>query len=288
MTSFLDNVSVLVLTFNEAQNIGRTLDALTQFPEIIVLDSGSTDDTVAIVARYANARLVTRPFDSHAAQWSYGLTACGISRPWVLALDADYVLPARLVDEIAVLEDDGITAGFRVGFRYCIHGRPLSATLYPAIVALYRRQLSRYVQHGHTQRVIVDGPVKTLHCGIDHDDRKPLSRWLASQQNYAKLEADHICATTPDALRRNDRIRLMGWPAPIALFLYTLLVKRCLLDGWPGWLYVLQRTLAETMIALEIVDRRLRGRVAGGFGQGGDTPCKDESTPKLMAPMLNK
>ena len=50
----------------------------------------------------------------------------------------------------------------------------------------------------------------------------------------------------------------MAWPAPILVFLYTLITKRCVLDGWAGWLYVLQRTLAETMIALEIVDRRLR------------------------------
>ena len=51
----------------------------------------------------------------------------------------------------------------------------------------------------------------------------------------------------------------MGWPAPILVFLYTLVWKRCILDGWAGWLYVLQRTLAEVMLALEIVDRRLRG-----------------------------
>ena len=42
------------------------------------------------------------------------------------------------------------------------------------------------------------------------------------------------------------------------LFLYTLIAKGCILDGWPGWLYVLQRTLAETMVAIELVDRRLR------------------------------
>ena len=50
----------------------------------------------------------------------------------------------------------------------------------------------------------------------------------------------------------------MAWPSPILVFLYTLLAKGCILDGWPGWFYVLQRTLAETMIAIELVDRRLR------------------------------
>jgi hypothetical protein len=55
-------------------------------------------------------------------------------------------------------------------------------------------------------------------------------------------------------------VRLLGWPAPILVFLYTLIIKRCALDGWAGWLYVLQRTFAEIALALEIVDRRMRSR----------------------------
>jgi hypothetical protein len=52
----------------------------------------------------------------------------------------------------------------------------------------------------------------------------------------------------------------MGWPAPILVFFYTLIVKRCALDGWAGWLYVLQRTFAEVALAMEIVDRHVRSR----------------------------
>ena len=53
----------------------------------------------------------------------------------------------------------------------------------------------------------------------------------------------------------------MGWPAPFLTFFYALLVKGCLLDGWPGWYFSLQRVLAEVIIALELIDRRLRRRV---------------------------
>ena len=61
------------------------------------------------------------------------------------------------------------------------------------------------------------------------------------------------------SLKRTDRIRRVGWCAPFLVFVYTLIFKGCLLDGWPGWYYALQRLLAETLIALEIADRRLRG-----------------------------
>ena len=48
----------------------------------------------------------------------------------------------------------------------------------------------------------------------------------------------------------------MGWPAPFAALLHVLFFKRCILDGWPGWYYALQRLFAETLLALEILDRR--------------------------------
>ena len=55
----------------------------------------------------------------------------------------------------------------------------------------------------------------------------------------------------------SDRLRRMAWPAPIVVFFYVLVIKGCLLDGWPGWFYALQRGVAECMIALELIDRRL-------------------------------
>ena len=169
--SFLDKISVLILTYNEAPNIRRTLDALSGFSDVVVLDSGSNDGTIELLGDYANVRYLTRPFDTHAAQWSHGLTSCGIDRPWVLALDADYILSSALVDEIASLSPGTSISGYRVGFRYCVFGRPLSATLYPPVIALYRRERAHYVQEGHTQRVVVDGTVEDLK-GI-HRSRRP-------------------------------------------------------------------------------------------------------------------
>jgi glycosyltransferase involved in cell wall biosynthesis len=256
--SFLDKISVIILTSNEAQNIARTLDALSRFSEIVIVDSGSIDETVEIVGRFANTRVVTRTFDSHARQWNHGLTSSGIRRPWILALDADYVVSSALVDEIAALQPESVVAGYRVPFRYCVCGRTLSASLYPPALALYRREQAKYIQQGHTQRALVNGSVRQLKAYICHDDRKPFARWIAAQQRYAKLEADYLTSAQQGELRLVDRLRLMAVPVPFLVFLYTLFVKRCLFDGWPGWLYVLQRTLAETMIAAEIIEKRLR------------------------------
>ena len=79
---------------------------------------------------------------------------------------------------------------------------------------------------------------------------------LTSQQSYARLEADYLLKADQDTMSASDRLRRMAWPAPIVVFFYVLVIKGCLLDGWPGWFYALQRVLAECMIALELIDRR--------------------------------
>ena len=232
--SFLDQIDRTLLSYNRPSNISRTLEALRYFPQVIVVDSGSTDGTADIVVGFPNTRLVTRAFDNHASQWTYGLTECGLGRPWVLALDADYLVPLALIEEMSRLTPSDAVAGYKTSFRYCIKGAPLSTTLYTPAVTLYRRERARYVQAGHTQRVVVEGDVIELQAKIDHDDRKPLARWLSSQQRYAKLEAEHLLQAPPDTLRPTDRVRLTGWAGPPLVFFYSLFWKRCIFDGGPG------------------------------------------------------
>ena len=252
--SFLDKVGVLILTFNEAPNIGRTLDALAAFPEVTVLDSGSTDDTLAIVGRYPNVRVCHRPFDNHSAQWNHGLAACGLQREWVLALDADYVLPADLVREMAALAPGSDVAGYSTAFTFWILGKPLSRSLYPPVTTLYRRAGAHYEQDGHTQRITLGGTVLSLTGRIAHDDRKPLARWLAAQDRYARLECDLLLSKPWSALTWRDRLRRMKFITPWLVPLYCLTVGRGLLDGRAGLYYALQRGVAEAVLSLKLLE----------------------------------
>jgi len=178
----------------------------------------------------------------------------------VLSLDADYELSEALLMEMESLVPPQEVAGYRVPFVYRIHGKPLRGTLYPPRVVLYRRDQAIYRKQGHGHRVSVDGEIRALRGVIYHDDRKPISRWFSAQQRYAREEAAYLLATPRHQLGRVDRIRLAAWPAPVAVLLYTLLIKGCILDGWAGWYYALQRMLAETLMAIEILDRRVHRR----------------------------
>jgi glycosyltransferase involved in cell wall biosynthesis len=254
-TPVFDQITPLIITYNEAPNIGRTLEKLQWAQRIVVIDSGSTDGTIEILRGYPYVDVIQRAFVDAASQCNYGLTH--VATPWVLSLDADYELSDQLIDELRSLAPSGRVVGYRAHFVYRVHGRALRGTLYPPRVVLYQKNGASYRQEGHTQRVVIDGDVLPLTGVIYHDDRKSLERWLLSQRRYAREEAIYLLCARPGSLRRTDKVRLMGWPAPLGVFFFALFVKGCIFDGWPGWYYVLQRVIAEALIALEIIERRL-------------------------------
>jgi glycosyltransferase involved in cell wall biosynthesis len=257
-----DQITPLILTYNEAPNIGRTLERLRWARDIVVVDSFSDDETLKIVSRFPQVRMFQRKFDNHGAQWSFGLNETGIATDWVLALDADFVLSPELVDEIGSLKPASGTRGYQAGFTYCVKGRPLRSGLLRAQTVLYRKSFAAYAQDGHTQRLLLQGKVETLRSRILHDDRKPLSRWFASQSRYMSLEAKKLLASEPGSLGRADRIRRWRVIAPLAVLFSCLIARGGVLDGWPGFYYAFQRMLAELLLSLYLIecDLNLRGR----------------------------
>ena len=252
----LDQITPLILTYNEAPNIARTLESLRWASEIVVLDSYSTDDTAQIATTFPNVRVVRRAFDCHRNQWDFGLNETGIATQWVLALDADYIITADLVSELRSLEPAAETDGYRASFIYCIAGKRLHSGVYPPVTVLYRAADANYIQDGHTQRVSLKGRIDNLRSPILHDDRKTLSRWFESQKRYTKLEAQKLRAANPAELSFIDRMR--RWPLvvpPLALF-YCLVVRAGIFDGWAGFYYAFQRTVAELMLSLYLIENR--------------------------------
>src|ERR1041384_386635 len=106
-----NEVTVLILTFNEAPNIGRALERLSWAKEILIIDSGSTDGTlISAQAAHPNVKVVTRPFDSFAGQCNFGLER--ITTEWVLSMDADYILSPEFISELARLDPAAVGAGY--------------------------------------------------------------------------------------------------------------------------------------------------------------------------------
>jgi|SRR2546421_5479954 len=253
----LDQITPIILTYNEAPNIGRTLERLAWARDIVVVDSFSDDETLGIVSSFSQARIYQRSFDNFAAQWNFALNQTGIETEWVLGLDADLVLTPESIDKLKSLQPPRDTHGYRAPITYCVAGKALRYSLLPPLMVLYRRNAARYSADAHTYRVELAGDVGMLHAPILHDDRKPLRRWFQSQQQYMELEASKILTATPNKLNFADRIRRLRIVAPLAVFCYCL-IKGGVLDGWAGLYYAMQRSVAELLLSLYLLEHDLQ------------------------------
>ena len=265
----LDQITPVILTYNEAPNIERTLDRLGWARDIVVVDSFSDDETLALVSRTPRARVFQREFDSLANQWNFALDETGITSEWVLALDADYVLTPEMVEELKSLSPEPNIAGYSSNFVYCVNGRPLRGSAYPPVTVLYRREGARYRQDGHAHRVVIEGTVNNLRFRILHDDRKSLSHWLRAQDKYMQLEVQKLVESPWRDLGWADRVRKMRVVAPLGVLFYCLFVKGAILDGRAGLYYTFQRVLSELILSLYLIELSLgrgKGRPVEGIG----------------------
>jgi glycosyltransferase involved in cell wall biosynthesis len=251
----LDQITPVLLTYNEEENIARSLSRLAWAKDIVVVDSGSTDATLAVLAKYPRVRVFNRPFDTHANQWRFAIERTQITTNWILRLDADYQLTAALRSELARLDPNAAVSAYRIAFDYAIFSHRLLSSLYPPNTILLRKDRVSIWDKGHTEVWSVDGPVATLRGRIIHDDWKPTGHWLISQVRYTQREADPPRpAHTGLAAWLRFRPPLM----PIAVFLYLLFGKGLILNGRAGLFYALQRVVAEAMFSLRVLEEDLR------------------------------
>jgi glycosyltransferase involved in cell wall biosynthesis len=248
----LETIIPLILTYNEENNINRTLEKLKWASKIIVIDSYSTDKTLEILSQYPQVEVFSRKFDSFASQCNYGLSK--ITSEWVLSLDADYILTDDLIREITSLPIESDINSYSVRFKYCVFGKPLRGTLLPPRKVLYKREKAIYKDDGHAHKVVVQGKCSKLSAYIHHDDRKPLSRWLWAQDRYMVIESKKLLETPEHELSIGDRLRKRKILAPLIIFIYCLILKGAILDGWHGWYYTFQRVLAEILLAIHIIE----------------------------------
>src|SRR5215813_2096729 len=162
----LEQITPLILTWNEAPNIARTLEQLRWAHDIVVLDSFSSDETLELVSQFSNVRVFQRVFGDFAGQWQFGLQETGISTQWVLALDADFIVTGEMIEELEALQPPDAIAAYQAAIYYCIHGRRLRSNLLPPLTVLYRLKGASCLPDGHTYRVVVPGEIGRLRSKI--------------------------------------------------------------------------------------------------------------------------
>ncbi len=239
-------LSACIIAFNEADRIGDCLASLAFCDEIVVVDSYSTDATVAI-AEAAGARVLQRAFDGFRSQKAYCLEQA--SHDWVLCLDADERVDATLRMTIEAERDAGFTRAKGYRFARCSEyfGRFLRhGTAYPdRVLRLFDRRHGGWRGEREIHEAVsVDGPVALLAGDLLHHPYRSFLQLLDKKQKYARMMAEHEFARG----KRASLGKLIVSPA--WRFFRSYVFKRGFLDGWPGLIeafvsanYVRQKTI---------------------------------------------
>jgi glycosyltransferase involved in cell wall biosynthesis len=259
-------VSVIVPVRNEARNLPRCLESLAGFGEVYVLDSQSTDVTVAI-AQSHGAKVVQFHY---AGGWpkkrQWAMDTLSLAYDWILLLDADEVLTPELAAEIRIALQDPHVDGYFIRLQMYFLGKVLrhcDASFWK--LSLFRRGRGRFECRLKDQdtsmadieiheHVIVDGPTAKLRNALIHYNVDSLSRYVLKHNEYSNWEARVLLQLASDVQedgqvtadlfgnqaqrRRWLKQNLYHLPgSPILLFLYRYLFRLGFLDGVPGLIY---------------------------------------------------
>jgi len=229
-------LSVVIITKNEAANIAGALESVRWARDIVVVDSGSSDDTVAIARRYTS-RVTGRAWEGYGAQKNY---ATGLAAyDWVLSLDADERVSGALADEIRLAMHDGPRLqGYRIPRTTYYLGRWIRTTdWYPDYqLRLYDRRVARWNARFVHESVSVDGRVGRLRGDIHHYAYRDLAHHLATIDRYTTLAATQMLSEGG----RASVVDLLGHPPLV--FLRNYLLRQGIRQGVPGFIISLMNS----------------------------------------------
>jgi len=225
----LPRLSAIVITLNEADNIAGCLDALAFCDERIVVDGGSSDETVRI-AESKGARVLAHLFEGFGAQKGYALSLA--TGDWVLSIDADERVPPALVDEIKRAVESGAADGYELPRRSAFCGRVMDHSGWAPdyVLRLFRRDKAYFTGDLVHERVVCTGKVERLKQPLMHDPVKRLEDALSRMDRYSTAGAEQLLA----AGRKVSFMSGIGHGLWTFLRLYFL--RGGFLDGREGFL----------------------------------------------------
>ena len=275
-------LSVIILTLNEEANLPLALGSLRPLgPEIFVVDSGSTDRTLAI-AHAAGCRVVEHPFENYAVQRNWAFDHLPIGAPWTLCLDADERLTPELADEIrkTLAQQDSPYDGYMLRKRTVFMGRWIRhGGQYPAYhLRLFRSGRGRCEARLYDQHFVVDGRVGSLRSDYVDVITSDLGTFIVRHNRWAELEAEEILARSTGAagpgatvapvltgtaierrrfLRTRVYQRFPLFVRPFLFWFYGYVLRLGFLDGIEGLIFhTLQRFWFRFLIDAKIWERR--------------------------------
>ncbi len=263
-------ISILVLTKNEQQDLPGYLQSVAWSDDVHVYDSMSTDDTLAI-ARQFGATVTQRPFDNWAAHQNWGLENVPFKHPWVFYIDADERMTPELVQAVQAAV---VSAKDEVAFRLQRRDYFLETWLKHVQTSSFYMRLFRPEKMRYERLVnpisIADGPVGQVAGYLDHFPfSKGMGQWIDRHNGYSRFEAQQIinnrkagegfswvkAFTAIDFHQRRYHQKELFYRLPfrpLVKFLLLYVAKRGFLDGRAGFTYAVLQAIYEYFIVLKV------------------------------------
>lgn len=269
-------LSVIVPVRNEGHQLARCLESVSWADEILVIDSHSTDDTVAVAER-CGARVIQF---CQRGNWpkkkNWALDNVPFRNEWVLLLDADEVVPAYARGEIEriVSDETSKARGYWINRRFFFMGRWLKHAYYPNWnMRLFRHRYGRFEQltEGDTrsgdvevhEHVVIDGPTACMRSELDHYAFPSIAAFVDKHNRYSNWEA-HVAleaGRTNGHRPKSARARLKAWTRflpcrPFLRFAYLYVWQRGFLDGREGYYFARLHAYYEFLSVIKTFELR--------------------------------
>lgn len=255
-------LSVVVLTKNEEQNIKDCLLSINGWvEEILIVDSGSTDDTLNIAADFTD-KIYHHPFENYSLQRNWSQENLPIRNDWIFHLDADERVTSGLLQSLSKFFNDQdrrrITSGLMVRRSINFMGRQIRyGGVYPTYhCRIYRKEDGYCESRAYDQHFVVDGKIDLIPEDLIEVTATSLESWTARHNRWAQLEARYQAERKNDQLtgelqpaalgspiqrRRWQRVKILErsplFLRAFAYFLYRYILRGGFLDGKEGLIY---------------------------------------------------
>ncbi|MGG8494834.1 glycosyltransferase family 2 protein [Tenacibaculum sp. TC6] len=226
----MTQLSVIIPTFNEESNIRRALDSVFFADEIIVIDSFSTDATVAIVKEY-DVRLLQRNFDNFSSQKNYALQYA--TNKWILFLDADEQVTNELRVEIQkTISNESLYSAYRINRTFYFKNKKISYSGFRngSVIRLLIKNSCKYVGKVHEKIDILPTNVENLKGRINHFSYKSYFQYENKLKKYAILQSQELYAKGKQPTVYHFFIK------PLIRFFIHYIIKLGFLDGKKGFI----------------------------------------------------
>ena len=212
-------LSIVILTFNSQKYLNKVLNSCTFADEVLIIDSGSTDDTLKIANAFQNTKILHQKWLGFGKQKQAGVEAC--KNDWLFVLDSDEIITDELKNEI--LSNDFTCRAYFIPRLNYFFGKPIKhCGLYPDVtLRLFDKKYAKFSEDEVHEKVLTNEKTDTLRNHMLHFAYENIEEFITKQNRYSSLN-------------KKDRV-LKALFSPYWTFFKIYFLRLGFLEGWRGF-----------------------------------------------------